>query len=125
MPPQSKPLPVQTAPSQGYGERVAQERAQQAVPLAPPPSAPSQGPREPRRGPLSWPGMPPIVPLDTPTQRPEEPLTSGIASGPGPGPEALWPGGRPPRSDDRLADELHFVFARYPSEVLREMLEEL
>lgn len=44
----------------------------------------------------------PVVPLFAPTQRPEEPITAGIASGLGPGPEAL--GGRP--VDTKLSDTL-------------------
>jgi len=32
---------------------------------------------------------PQVVPLTEPSQRPDEPVTSGAASGPGPGPEAL------------------------------------
>lgn len=31
----------------------------------------------------------PVTPLYAPTQRPDEPITSGVAMGPGPGPEVL------------------------------------
>lgn len=76
--------PVQTGPSQGYGQRVALERQQQAVPL-------------PAARPVATPGSavemsgPPTPPPDllAPTDRPNEPITAGLPMGPGPGPEAL------------------------------------
>lgn len=44
----------------------------------------------------------PITPLFAPTQRPDEPITTGIALGPGAGPEVL--GGRP--VETKLSDTL-------------------
>lgn len=45
----------------------------------------------------------PVTPLFAPTQRPEEPITSGIALGPGPGPEVL---GSRPMSQEKLSNIL-------------------
>lgn len=108
------PVPVQAAPSQRYGERAASERAQRQMPVAPPP-APTSAP---------MPAAPPAprratVPLTAPTQRPDEPLTAGIASGPGPGPEAL---GFPA---DPIESELRALYLRFPSEELRELIEDI
>lgn len=104
-------VPVATAPGQVYGERAAQAQAQRAVPVAPPPGsigpgtgqpgapppppAPGGGPSGPGGGGAA--GGPPAAPLPLPgqlpwtgpTERPNEPITAGMASGPGPGPEAL------------------------------------
>ena len=44
----------------------------------------------------------PITPLFSPTQRPDEPITTGIALGPGAGPEVM--GGRP--VETKLSDTL-------------------
>ena len=62
---------------------------------------------------LSEQGMAPsqverVTPLFAPTQRPDEPITSGIAMGPGPGPEIM--GGTPVRikTSDTLAKLLPF-----------------
>lgn len=80
------PLPVTTAPSTGYGTRVAQERAQQAMPMGPPPSPAAPPPPPPApTGPAPGEFGDPL----RPTERPAEPLTSGIDSGPGPGADAL------------------------------------
>lgn len=110
------PVPVKAAPSQGYGQRAALERAQQEMPMSrPAPAAPAPaGPAPTQRAPLT--------PLAAPTQRPDEPLTTGIASGPGPGPEVL--GGVSPGFDP-IAAELRALYSRYPSEELRELLEDL
>ena len=45
-----------------------------------------------------------VTPLYAPTQRPDEPITSGIAMGPGPGPEIL--GVNQVRQQERLSDAL-------------------
>ena len=95
-------LPVQSAPGQPYGARVAQERAQQAVPMAAPPA-------------------PPPMPLDAPTARPGEPVTAGAALGPGPGVEAIP---AMPAFGAEPVDVLRALYARFPSEDLRELLED-
>lgn len=91
--------PVATGKSQQYGERAQQQASQQALPLAPPgPSQPSAGapstPSPPQGGGPAQPGLPPvsgpgIIPFLHETARPNEPVTAGLATGGGPGPEAL------------------------------------
>lgn len=60
------------APGGAYGERSDMLDLQASAPM----EAASAPP-------------PPPTPFTAPTQRPGEPVTSGIAAGPGPGPEAL------------------------------------
>lgn len=108
-------LPVQAAPSQGYGERVAQERAQQAVPMAPAPGPPPVAAGAAPAGPIA---LPPA--LDAPTGRPDEPVTAGSPTGPGPGPEAL----NLAAPDEAEADELRAIYRMFPTEGLRELIED-
>lgn len=102
-------------PSQAYGERAALERAQQAVPMSRP-QAPAGNPTPVIQTPARTPRL--TVGLGDETQRPDEPLTSGARLGPGPGPEALGFG------VDPVVDELRAMYARFPSEELRELLED-
>jgi hypothetical protein len=92
--------PVRTVPNQPYGVAGAQQAAQQQIPLP-------QGPT-----------LPPPIPLGAPTTRPNEPVTSGIASGPGPGPEALGPGTGP-----TPLDELKAMYRIAPFEELRKLIQ--
>jgi hypothetical protein len=88
------PEKVTTVPGQEYGKRTAQEQSQRILPLGPGPApapAPTGGPVTPQPAP-----PPPAarVPGDRgdwtrPTERPNEPLTTGLPTGPGPGPEGL------------------------------------
>lgn len=112
------PLPITTAPSEQYGSRVAQEDAQRAVPLGPPPGPAGATPPTPTGPPPPAPGAggDPLRPTD----RPAEPITSGLESGPGPGPAAL--GLPPPNANDLWASAL---YSRFPSEELRDLIEEL
>lgn len=109
------PLPVQAASGQAYGVRGAQEAAQRAVPISAPPAPPQ-------------PTMAAVAPAPLPgelgdplraTERPDEPLSAGLDWGPGPGSEALGIGGDP------SGDELRAIYARYPTEALREAIEGL
>src|ERR1035437_7628277 len=95
----TKPLPVQAAPNQGYGEAAQQKVAQRAIPMGPPPiqgpppAAPAPGTALPGAGPSS-PQLPLAIPgaagpLSRPTERPNEPVTHGLPMGPGGGPETL------------------------------------
>ena len=43
-----------------------------------------------------------VTPLFAPSQRPDEPITSGIAMGPGPGPEALGISASEDTEEDRI-----------------------
>lgn len=54
--------------------------------------------------------------LNAPSQRPNEPLTAGLNTGPGPGPEALNPGGMTP------VDEVRAMFAADPNDDMRRLL---
>jgi hypothetical protein len=110
-----KPLPVQTAHSKVYGQGVAQQNAQRAVPLAPPP-APGLASALPGGGRQGQ--APTFGDLNAPTERPDEPMTAGAPFGPGPGMEALP---QPPDpavaalgalagvSEDRLTPQLRFL----------------
>lgn len=106
------------APSQQYGQRVAQERAMAAIPLSPP-RGPNVG------GVGAAPGQPaptpptPVTDLFAPTTRPDEPVTSGANLGPGAGPEAIGGAGDP------IALRLRAIYNLMPNEALRELLEDL
>lgn len=100
-------LAVATPTRLPYGEAGALQAAQHQVPIAaaaPPPAAgvpPGPPPGVPGGSNAPPDGLaamlaaaqampPPSGPgLSGPTQRPNEPVTAGLASGPGPGPEAL------------------------------------
>lgn len=97
-----KKLPIEAAPGQPYGTRKAQEDAQRAVPIATPAVLPGS-----------------LPPLDADTARPEEPVTAGLPIGPGPGPEAMMR----PAGDG--ASYLRGLYGAFPSEGLRELLEEI
>lgn len=81
------------ATGQEYGQAGRQLASQRAVPLAstPPP------PRPPANAATQTGGMGPRErpAFDRPTERPGEPLTTGVASGPGAGPEILAGTNRP------------------------------
>lgn len=77
--------PVQAGPSQGYGQRAALERMQQAVPL--PQARPAATPAAPQAAPPTPPPTPPD--FFAPTARPDQPVTAGLSTGEGPGPEIL------------------------------------
>lgn len=93
----TKPLAVVAAPSRVYGDKVAELRSQQTVPMAPAPP-PTTGPPAGVNplaallgsiGPAAGLGPGQLPPLNRPTERPNEPLTHGSPSGPGAGPEVL------------------------------------
>lgn len=105
------------APSKTYGDRAAQEAAMRAVPVAPPPTSP------PPAGAGSPPppaGGGPLPPIDAPTNRPNEPLTHGLTGGAGGGPDIL---NSLPAGDPSL-DELRAIYQRFPTEEIRELIEE-
>lgn len=87
------------------------------MPLRPQPS-PAGPASESVRGPGPA-GPASVIPLDAPTMRPDEPLTAGVDIGPGPG--------APPMSQpatDPLIEELRAAYLAFPSEDLRELLED-
>ena len=97
-------VPVAVAPGQQYGQRAAQQAAQRAVPVSAPPQGAPQSPTG-NPAPDLPAGQPPTPPQITPpgigkgnaglglwthpSERPNEPITAGLATGAGPGPEAL------------------------------------
>ena len=52
--------------------------------------------------------MEPVTPLYAPSERPDEPITSGIAMGPGPGPEVMGAAPIRIKTSDTLAKLLPF-----------------
>lgn len=91
-----------------YGEHKQLVDAQHAVPLpnTPPPAAP-----------IPPAGAGPAValgPFDRPTERPQEPVTTGLPTGPGPGPEVLGPQQAP----DLIGAQLHAIFQQFPNDDL-------
>lgn len=86
----------------------------EAVPVAPPPPPPSVVSPPPPGG-----GGLPLAPFDRPTDRPNEPLTHGLSTGQGAGPEIL---SMP--ADNPSMDELRAIYLRYPTEQLRELIED-
>lgn len=102
--------PISTVPDQTYGEAAQQQAAQRALPMAPAPTgtvppAASTPPgtatannqalqaTDPTTGLPIHDAAPGMAPGELhwlgPTQRPDEPVTSGLPTGPGPGPESL------------------------------------
>lgn len=120
------PVPIQTVPGQQYGKATAQAAAQRALPIAPPPApvlagsgaSPAPGPAAPPAPAGPMPGQ--VVPLDAPSQRPGEPVTAGLPVGPGPGTEALGPFAG---QGEDVAMQLRAIYARFPNEDLRGLLE--
>jgi hypothetical protein len=86
---------VVSPPSQEYGQRVALERQQAAMPMAE----------------MSRP-----TPLFAPSERADEPVTAGLPMGAGPGPEVLPGGGDP------TVARLRALYALHPSPDLRRLL---
>ena len=52
--------------------------------------------------------QPPVTELFAPTQRPDEPITSGVAVGPGPGPEVMGYNGQSEKLSDILSQMLPY-----------------
>lgn len=91
--------PVQVPKNQPYGEAKQLADAQRAVPLAnlrPDVTEMQRANEVEAFDPFAG-----ITPLDSPTRYPNEPVTSGLATGPGPGPEAMLP-----RPRARIVDAL-------------------
>lgn len=98
--------PVARIPGQDQGVQAEQIRSQQALPVTTAPM-PQQ---------LTQP-----VPLSAPTQRPNEPLTAGVDIGAGPGSSPL---ALPADDGDPTIGELRALYMAFPSEDLRELLED-
>lgn len=112
-------LPITTASNQQYGQRLAQQRAQEAVPMGQSPTtAPSPVPKKPRVTPGS------LTSLTAPTTRPDEPITAGADFGPGPNSLAI---GMIPQigSNDDLAMRVRAIASQFPSAALLGLVAEL
>lgn len=97
-------------PGKAYANRT--DLAENPIKTAPAPApAPRSDPTAPQMG-LTAPA------LDAPTQRPNEPVTAGAPVGPGGGPEMIGLGG------DAEVDELRRIYQAYPTEALRQLIEE-
>ena len=77
-----------TLPSAGYGEGVETQAIKQGAPLAKTPDVRGATGSAVKAAAASS-MMPQVTPLYAPTERPNEPITTGIALGPGAGPEVL------------------------------------
>lgn len=100
---------VRTPTGGGYGDAKKLADAQQAVPL---PQAP-----DPQRALQAAAAEAPPPPITAPSANPAEALTTGLASGPGPGPEVLGPGpGLTP------LDELRALVRVYPDPALLRLI---
>ena len=110
-------LPISTASNQQYGQRLAQQRAQEAVPMGTPPtSVPSPIRQQPRTAPGS------LTPLTAPTGRPNEPITAGANFGAGP--TALGAGIPMMPSQGAMAvDELRQIAQIFPTDDLLDLLD--
>lgn len=104
-------LGVQTST---YGDKAAQARATQAVPL------PTPGPTvAPAQAPSAPPPVPGASPFDRPTDRPGEPVTSGLPIGAGAGPGMGMP------AVDATVETLRAAVARFPTPGALALLEAL
>lgn len=98
------------APSQHYGDRVAREAQQKALPLA----------QRPDLAALTMPpqGMPTPSPgLFRESERPDEPVTSGLPLGPGAGPSMNF--------DLGTRDLLEAIARRFPNPDIARLLDNL
>ena len=110
-------LPISTASNQQYGQRLAQQRAQEAVPMG---QSPTSVPSPVRQRPRTAPGS--LTPLTAPTGRPNEPITAGANFGPGP--TALGAGIPMMPSQGAMAlDELRQIAQIFPTDDLLDLLD--
>jgi hypothetical protein len=86
-------------PSAAYGEGVETQAIKSGAPLAKTPDVRGATNTQVRQAAAQT----PVTPLFAPSQRPEEPITTGIAMGPGAGPEVL---GMRPVTTEKLSDIL-------------------
>ena len=110
-------LPISTATNQQYGQRLAQQRAQEAVPMA---QSPTIVPSPVQQRPRTAPGT--LTPLTAPTGRPNEPITAGANFGPGP---TAMGAGIPmmPSQGAMAVDELRQIAQIFPTDDLLDLLD--
>lgn len=112
-------LPISTASNQQYGMRLAQQKAQQAVPMGQSPvTVPSPIQRQRRVAPGT------LTPLTAPTARPDEPITAGANFGPGP--NAMGAGIMPvPEPTDDVLNKLVYLNNLYPNKDVENLISAL
>lgn len=79
-----------------YGENQALSQQQAGAPMAKAPSPVSAS-----AAPSMASNLPQVTPINAPSERPDEPVTTGIAMGPGAGPEALTLPGAGDTNEDK------------------------
>lgn len=77
-----------------YGENQALAQQQAGAPMA-------QAPSPTKSTPSMASNLPQVTPINAPSERPDEPVTTGIAMGPGAGPEALTLPGAGDSNEDK------------------------
>ena len=93
--------------SQNYGDRKAMQEQIAGAPTARTPDVRGLPTGQVQAAAQAAP-QPPITELFAPTQRPDEPITSGVAVGPGPGPEVMGYAGQSEKLSDILSQMLPY-----------------
>lgn len=93
--------------SQNYGDRLAMQEQIAGAPTARTPDVRGLPTGQVRAAAQAAP-QPPVTELFAPTQRPNEPITSGVAVGPGPGPEVMGYAGQSEKLSDILSQMLPY-----------------
>jgi len=93
--------------SQNYGDRKAMAEQIAGAPTARTPDVRGLPTGQVQAAAQAAP-QPPITELYAPTQRPNEPITSGVAVGPGPGPEVMGYAGQSEKLSDILSQMLPY-----------------
>lgn len=114
--------PIRVAPAARYGQRRADVAAQQAVPLPAAAPAPRVGPSptQPRPATHAVPGG--RGDFARPTEAPGVPWTSGLSTGPGPGPGILT---SDVTSGDLIMDQMRGMQAAFPSDELAGLIDQM
>lgn len=108
--------PLRAYPAQKHGERQETVQQQRSAPMASN-ARPVDAVGVVRQAAQNF-DFQPLPPFDRPTEFPDEPLTAGLSTGPGPGPEIL------PSADDDVIAQLRGLYLRFPTEELREVIED-
>ena len=93
--------------SQNYGDRKAMQEQIAGAPTARTPDVRGLPTGQVQAAAQAAP-QPPVTELFAPTQRPNEPITSGVAVGPGPGPEVMGYAGQSEKLSDILSQMLPY-----------------
>lgn len=93
--------------SQNYGDRKAMQEQIAGAPTARTPDVRGLPTGQVQAAAQAAP-QPPVTELFAPTQRPDEPITSGVAVGPGPGPEVMGYAGQSEKLSDILSQMLPY-----------------